>query len=296
MATTAATDATLSAQEAALRVRRVHNVWLNLPREATLEEIVSGAPHMVCHALGLDRGLIAHVRGDHIAFAAGANLAEPGHDLTFAKIARTIRARLVDAPPELEAVTTQRPLLVRDANIPGASVLRDAVALLDTPEYVVAPVVHSGRVVAIIAADRYASAERLTELDLELFFIFASGLGWAMRDATVAHYYAGESRLATSPGDFIETQLANLVHEMASVPGGWALRESPPENHNLLGQLTPREREVLVLLASGASNQMIAEALVLSEATVKTHVRGVLRKLEVANRTEAVARYHALAR
>jgi DNA-binding NarL/FixJ family response regulator len=117
-----------------------------------------------------------------------------------------------------------------------------------------------------------------------------------MRDATVAHYYDGESRLATSPGDFIETQLANLVHGLASGPGGWAVSEAPPEDRNALGQLTPREREVLVLLASGASNQQIADALVLSEATVKTHVRGVLRKLEVANRTEAVARYHALAR
>ncbi len=62
----------------------------------------------------------------------------------------------------------------------------------------------------------------------------------------------------------------------------------------LIGQLTPREREVLVLLASGASNQAIAGALVVSEATVKSHVRGVLRKLNATNRTEAVARYHAL--
>ena len=296
MATTPATDATISAKDEARRVRRVHNVWLNLPREATLEEIVSGAPHMVCHALDLDRALIAHVRGDHIAFAAGANLAEPGHDATFAKIARTIRARLVDAPPELEVVTTQRALLVRGANLPGASVLRDAVTLLDTPEYLVAPVVHSGRVVAIIAADRYASGEPLTDLDRELFFVFASGLGWAMRDALVAHGGVEETAPAMSPGDVIETQLATLVDGLASPPGGWALRESWPDDHDALGRLTPREREVLVRLASGASNQSIAEALVLSEATVKTHVRGVLRKLDVANRTEAVARYHALAR
>jgi DNA-binding CsgD family transcriptional regulator len=295
VATTPATDA-ITTQDAAERMRRVHSVWLNLPREATLEDIIFGAPHMACQALDLDRALIAHVRGEHIAFAAGANLAEPDHDLGFARIARTMRARLVDAPPELEVVTTQRALHVRHADTPGASVLRDAVAILGTPEYLVAPVVHSGRVVGLIAADRYHSGEPLTDLDLELFFIFASGLGWAMRDATVAHYYDGESRLATSPGDFIETQLANLVHGLASVPGGWALGEAPPEDRNALGQLTPREREVLVLLASGASNQQIAEALVLSEATVKTHVRGVLRKLEVANRTEAVARYHALAR
>jgi DNA-binding CsgD family transcriptional regulator len=295
MATTAASDA-ITTQDAAERLRRVHSVWLNLPREPTLQDIIFGAPHMVCQALDLDRALIAHVRGEHIAFAAGANLVEPRRDLPFARIARTMRARLVDAPPELEVVTTQRALRVRNAGAPGASVLRDAVALLDTPEYLVAPIVHSGRVVGLIAADRYHSGEPLTELDLELFFVFASGLGWAMRDATVAHYYAIEAGLATSPGDFIETQLAGLVHELASVPGGWALAEDPPENNNALGQLTPREREVLVLLASGASNQQIAEALVLGESTVKTHVRGVLRKLEVANRTEAVARYHALSR
>ncbi len=51
-----------------------------------------------------------------------------------------------------------------------------------------------------------------------------------------------------------------------------------------------------MLLASGASNNAIAATLVVSEATVKTHVRGVLRKLDVANRTEAVACYHALSK
>ena len=51
-----------------------------------------------------------------------------------------------------------------------------------------------------------------------------------------------------------------------------------------------------MLLASGASNNSIAATLVVSETTVKTHVRGVLRKLEVPNRTEAVACYHALSR
>ena len=70
--------------------------------------------------------------------------------------------------------------------------------------------------------------------------------------------------------------------------------ELPPVLDHRLVQLTPREREVLVLLASGASNNAIAATLVVSEATVKTHVRGVLRKLDVANRTEAVACYHAL--
>lgn len=51
--------------------------------------------------------------------------------------------------------------------------------------------------------------------------------------------------------------------------------------------LTPREREVLGLLAEGASNQAIADALVVSERTARTHVSAILGKLGLASRTQA---------
>ena len=55
-----------------------------------------------------------------------------------------------------------------------------------------------------------------------------------------------------------------------------------------LGALTRREQEVLRLIARGHSNAEIAEAFVISEGTVKTHVKRVLAKLDVRDRTQAV--------
>ncbi len=68
----------------------------------------------------------------------------------------------------------------------------------------------------------------------------------------------------------------------------------------ILGQLTlvepinPRELEVLRLMAAGHPNRQIAEELVISTGTVKTHVHNICGKLGAGNRTEAAARARAL--
>ena len=56
-----------------------------------------------------------------------------------------------------------------------------------------------------------------------------------------------------------------------------------------LPNLTPREREVLVLLAEGLTNRQLAERLVVSEHTVHRHVTNILRKLDAPSRAAAVA-------
>jgi DNA-binding NarL/FixJ family response regulator len=76
-----------------------------------------------------------------------------------------------------------------------------------------------------------------------------------------------------------------LHHHNASGPGS-----IPPELAPAQG-LSTREREVLALLAQGATNAEIATRLVISATTVQSHVKHILRKLGARNRTEAAVRY-----
>lgn len=71
-------------------------------------------------------------------------------------------------------------------------------------------------------------------------------------------------------------------------------QEAQPKTEKTLNQdvnidaLTPKEKEVLALVAKGASNQEIADKLFVRDVTVKTHLNSIFKKLKVTNRTQAV--------
>lgn len=91
------------------------------------------------------------------------------------------------------------------------------------------------------------------------------------------------------PGELVDAVLQAGRGE-PRIAAGMAERVlAEPEADDPLSRLSEREREVLGLLAAGLRNREIADELVVSEATVKTHVRHVLEKLRFRNRAEAAA-------
>jgi DNA-binding NarL/FixJ family response regulator len=126
----------------------------------------------------------------------------------------------------------------------------------------------------------------------------AGARGYLTKDATaekieqaIRALPAGQTHLdPTVPQRLVAAVLDQAQQPVASVPTAVDPSDLPDE-------LTPRELEVLKLIAAGLSNREIADALVLSNATVKTHVNRIFYKTGARDRAQAVrnAYRHGLA-
>jgi two-component system, NarL family, nitrate/nitrite response regulator NarL len=85
---------------------------------------------------------------------------------------------------------------------------------------------------------------------------------------------AGESIMSQQMTSRLADAMRSTTTKLASAENG-------------LGKLTPREREIIIFLAHGDSNKKIARTLDLAESTVKIHVQGILRKLNLSSRVQA---------
>jgi DNA-binding NarL/FixJ family response regulator len=132
---------------------------------------------------------------------------------------------------------------------------------------------------------RHPRVIMLTTFDLDDYVyeaLRAGASGFLLKDASADELIRAVRVVAAGDALLAPSVTRTLIADYASRP----VRDRPkPER---LRVLTPRETEVLKLIARGMSNSEIADALVLAEQTVKTHVGRILAKLDLRDRAQAV--------
>jgi DNA-binding NarL/FixJ family response regulator len=126
----------------------------------------------------------------------------------------------------------------------------------------------------------------LTTFDLDQYVYEAlrnGASGFLLKDTPPAELLAAIRVVARGDALLAPSVTRRLIEEFARRPA------APPADDAGLRLLTEREREVLVLVARGLANAEIAERLVVTEGTVKTHVSRVLAKLHARDRAQLVA-------
>ncbi len=140
------------------------------------------------------------------------------------------------------------------------------------------------RILADADQDHPVAILMLTTFDLNEYVydaLRAGASGFLLKDVLPEQLIAAVRVVAAGDALIAPTITKRLIEQFARHAPP---RTPPPE----LQELTPRELEILTLIARGLSNSEIATDLVLSQATVKTHVKRVLSKLGLRDRVQAV--------
>lgn len=279
----------------------IHEALGRLRSCGTPEALIEAAPLELCRALGFTRAMISRVRGsiwDPSVLAVMPGF-DPGAE-DFREYIESVEIPLEHMLLETDLVRRRVPVLVRDPASDPRTFQR-IVEVSRSSSYVACPIMPTRRVIGFFHADRFGDARACDEHDREGLWTFAEHFGLLFERAVLVERLEDQrSRLqralsdaATAIDELCDAELDLVRRGTADVP---AVRGSRRTASRVEGLLSSREREVLDLLALGATNAAIAQQLVVSEGTVKSHLKRIHRKLRVSNRAEAVARYLNLLR
>jgi DNA-binding CsgD family transcriptional regulator len=230
-----------------------------------------------------DRVLISEVTGDLLApLALWAEPDDPDATGVLDRLRRD-PIRLVYPLREAEVVR-RRTVEIVSVDGGGGRAPAELAGTLGLSSYVVGPLVAQGETIGLLHADAQYSGRRVDEIDAEAVTKFTQGLSGVLERAVLRHTLELHRAELQSAVQWMSGRLSRLSETETAGPGSEAGRQ-------IVQSLTPRELEVLRLLARGNTNLAIAAALVVREGTVKYHVKNILRKLGATSRADAVSRF-----
>jgi LuxR family transcriptional regulator, regulator of acetate metabolism len=264
------------------------------------EEMLQRVPEELCKGLGFDRAIISRVEDSMwipVQIHVNGDEAWAKRILAAASEPQPLDHLLIES----EMARRRAPLLVRDVQ-ESDHVHQPIASVSDSRSYVAAPIMPEGHVIGFFHADYYLSQRHADEVDKDVLFAFAEAFGYVFLRAVLAtrlkaqgdQVRAMAASLEAVIDEIRESEVTMTGESHPTPAGGPRLAPPSPGDHRLHSLLTARELEVLSLLAAGETNAAIGTRLVISEGTVKSHVKHILRKLRAANRAEAVSKYMRL--
>ena len=252
-------------------------------------ELRSQSPRLAAEALEFDRVLLTGiVDGRLVAEAVSGD----------ADVLAALRERPValDYPLiEGEIMRRRRAQVVRagDDEVPGQRAFAD---VLGWSCYATAPIVLDGRVIGFFHADREGSGRALDDADATGLAAFAVAFALVYERAVLRHRLRVQREEMRQVASWAAVRISDLGDRSIALADDGddepvAVRTAGVGENALRDLLTQRELEVMRLMVRGDTNAGIAREHVVSEGTVKFHVKNILRKLHAANRAEATSRY-----
>jgi len=278
---------------------------IGLLREVTSpRQMLARAPAALCAGSSFERAIVSLVRGGRmIAEAVHFAGSSPAEASVLAQL-RANPVRLEHTLIETELLRRRRATIVLDADV-HPRVDRATAQLMGWRSYAAAPLVVGSQVEGVIHADR-GPGRPLDVLDRDVLWEFATGLTQAYESSTLRRTLRDERDQMREFLEWLRVRSSELTDAAVTLSAGGHAPVAPPaplpesatagtsardDRVVFEGLLTRRELDVLRLMAEGATNRQVADALVISSGTVKFHAGSILRKLHAANRAEAVTRY-----
>jgi DNA-binding CsgD family transcriptional regulator/GAF domain-containing protein len=263
-------------------------------------KMIHAAPEVLSRELDFARTLISIVRGSlwlpqHLHIEE--EKADP-HGRQFLEYIIDRHIQLADAPLETELVR-KRCGAFAPSPMDDKRTFKELVEASGCFGYIAAPITVQGRAIGILHVDRPEPHGIVTMDHLEQLEAFAECLSVAFESAALEEK-ASQQRVEV---DNLCGNVDELLGRSARSVLWSSPRAAPLQLHDAYHRgeepavpaLTAREREIMSHVATGATNHQIARCLVISEGTVKSHLKHIAKKLNTSSRAAAVAIYAGVA-
>jgi len=289
-------------QDLARRVKSMSEIRsaLGYLRGLPPQKMIYAAGEVLSREFAFARTMISAVRGS-LWLPQYAHIEDQGADPHSRSLLDYIHGRqiqLAEAPLETELVR-KRCGVFAPTPTQDKRVFKEIMEASGCFGYIGAPITVQGRAIGIIHADRPEPHGIVTMDHLEQLEAFAECLSVAFESAALEEKAAQQrvevDNLCGNVDELLGRSARSVLWPVPNdAPGPrhdvYFLRDQPPA-----AELTSREREIMSHVATGATNGQIARCLVISEGTVKSHLKHIAKKLNTSSRAAAVATYAGIA-